>query len=392
MGGADQVLGVDLGAVGVEDRGLDGARQELIGMAAEELVEGVLAGDVHGESMAATASAPPHLLETGDGARKRDADRGVERANVDPELERVGRDHAEQLARAQPPLDLLALGRRVAGAVGGDSLGELRVEAIDGVAEDQLDALARLHEADGPGAGGDQLGEHLSRLVESRATQAQRLVKQWRVPHRHPARGGGRRVTVDKLEVRQPRQLLRQLDRVRDRRAREQKPRRRAVDGGDPPHPPEHVGNVRAEHAAINVGLIEDDEREVREQVAPRGMVREDPDVEHVRIGQHEVAALADRGALGPRRIAVVDRRSDRLVQTELVQRASLILGQRLGRVEVQRAGRPVGAQHLERGQLKAQRLARRRSGRDDRRPSERLLYCLGLMCVELGDAHALER
>ena len=83
---------------------------------------------------------------------KRDADRGVELADVDPELERVGRDHAEQLAGAQPPLDLLPLGGRVAAAVGRDPLGELGLEPVGRVAEDQLDPLARLHEADRPGA------------------------------------------------------------------------------------------------------------------------------------------------------------------------------------------------------------------------------------------------
>ena len=43
----------------------------------------------------------------------------------------------------------------------------------------------------------------------------------------------------------------------------------RAVDRGGPPEPAQHVGDVRAEHAAVDVGLVDDDEREVREQVAP---------------------------------------------------------------------------------------------------------------------------
>ena len=200
-------------------------------MAAEELVERVLAGDVHGESAAATAGAAPHLLEARDRARERDADRGVERADVDPELERVGRDDAEQLAGAQPPLDLLALGRRVAGAVGRDPLGQLRVEAIDGVAEDQLDALARLHEADRPGA----------------ARRSARRTP--RPPRREPSHGGraprraaagstsppgARRAGAASLSTSwksgNPVSFSRQLDRVRDRRAREQEPRRGAVD------------------------------------------------------------------------------------------------------------------------------------------------------------------
>ena len=53
------------------------------------------------------------------------ADRGVEPADVDPELERVGRDDAEQLAVDQPTLDLVALGGCVARAIRCEALCEL---------------------------------------------------------------------------------------------------------------------------------------------------------------------------------------------------------------------------------------------------------------------------
>ena len=102
MGGAQQVLGVDLGAVRVEDRRLDRPAEELVGVAAEELVERVLAGDVDRQAAAAAAGAAPHLAQARDRAGEGDADRGVELADVDPELERVGRDDAEQLAVGQP--------------------------------------------------------------------------------------------------------------------------------------------------------------------------------------------------------------------------------------------------------------------------------------------------
>ena len=98
VGGGDQVAGGDLLAFVVEDRRLDRALDELLGVAAEELVEGVLAGDVDGEAAAAAAGPPPHLAQAGDGPGEGDADRRVELADVDPELERVGRDHRQQLA------------------------------------------------------------------------------------------------------------------------------------------------------------------------------------------------------------------------------------------------------------------------------------------------------
>ena len=118
--GAEHVRGVDLLVLVVEDRGLDRAVEELVGVAAEELVERVLAGDVDGKAAPAAAGAAPHLAQRGDGAGERDADRGVERADVDAELQRVGGDDAEQLALDQPALDLAPLLRGVAGAVGRD--------------------------------------------------------------------------------------------------------------------------------------------------------------------------------------------------------------------------------------------------------------------------------
>ena len=149
---------------------------------------------------------------------------------------------------------------------------------------------------------------------------------------------------------------------------------------------------MRAEHAAIDVRLVDDDEREIRQQVSPRGVVGKDPDVEHVGVGQDQVAALADRGALLAGRVAVVDRRADRLVQAEAVQRAGLILGQRLGRIQVQGARGAVRGQDLQRRQLEAQRFPGRGAGGDDRRAVERGVQRVGLMCIELCDPGLRER
>ena len=123
---AEDVGGVDLLVLVVEDRVLDRAVEELVGVAAEELVERVLARDVDRQAAPAPPGAAPLLAQARDGARERDADRGVERADVDAELERVGGDDAEQLALDELALELAPLLRRVARAVGRDALGELR--------------------------------------------------------------------------------------------------------------------------------------------------------------------------------------------------------------------------------------------------------------------------
>ena len=121
VGGGEQVRGLDPLVGVVEDRRLDRAGEELLGVAAEELVERVLAGDVERDPLAAPPGPAPHLPQAGDRAREGDADRGVELADVDPELERVGGDDREQLARAASSASIAApLLRRVAGAVGRD--------------------------------------------------------------------------------------------------------------------------------------------------------------------------------------------------------------------------------------------------------------------------------
>ena len=61
---------------------------------------------------------PDLLPEGGPGAGEPGHQHGVEAAHVDPELERVGRRQPQQLARAQPLLDLAPLLGEVAAAVG----------------------------------------------------------------------------------------------------------------------------------------------------------------------------------------------------------------------------------------------------------------------------------
>ena len=237
-------------------------------------------------------------------------------------------------------------------------LGELR---------HQLDRLARLHEHDRARALADELGEQVGGLGEHGAARAELLVGDRRVPHRDRALGDRRAVALDDGEVVEAGQALGELARVADRGARHQEARLGAVGAGDAAQAAQHVADVRAEDAAVDVRLVDDDDREVGEEVRPRRVVREDPEVEHVGVGEDDVGVAADRRALLARGVAVVDR-EPRVLDAERVERARLVLGERLRRVEVERAGAGVAAEHVERGELEAQRLARRGAGGDDRR------------------------
>ena len=132
----------------VEDRGLDPAREERVRLAREELVERVVGGDEDREAAVAPARASPLLAKRRDRPREADRDRAVEQADVDAELERVRRGHAEELAFDEAPLDLASLLRGVAGAVRRKPLRCRGVDALGGEAVDQLGRLAALREAD----------------------------------------------------------------------------------------------------------------------------------------------------------------------------------------------------------------------------------------------------
>ena len=286
-------------------------------MAAEELVQRVLAGDVDGQPAPAPSGAPPHLAQRGDRAREGHAHRRVERADVDAELERVGGDDGQQVAVGQARLELAALLGGVAGAVGGDAVLELGAQLLAHDARHQLDRLARLDEADRPRPLAHQLGHDVGRLAQRAAAQLQGLVDHRRVPHRDLAPGARRAVLVDEPHVLQAGEALGQLDRVGDRRAGEQEAGRRAVGGGDAAQPAQDVGDVGAEDAAVDVRLVDHDDGEVGEEVRPRGVVGQDPDVEHVGVREHEVRPPADGQALLAPGVAVVDRRAHLLGQPE---------------------------------------------------------------------------
>ena len=166
----------------VEPRRLDPALEQRLGLAHEELVERVLARDEHREAVAAASGPAPLLAQRGDGAGEADRDRAVELADVDPELERVRRRDAEQLAVHQPPLDLAPLRRRVAGAVGGEARGGRGVDAVGGEAVDQLGGLAALREADRAQAPRDEPGHQERRLRERARADPELRVEQRRIP------------------------------------------------------------------------------------------------------------------------------------------------------------------------------------------------------------------
>ena len=162
-------------------------------------------------------------------------------------------------------------------------------------------------------------------------------------------------------------QHRRQLGRVPDRRRAADDDRPAAVVGADPEQPPQDVGDVAPEHAAVRVQLVDDDEPELLEQLEPLRVMGEDRRVEHVRVGDDDLAGGPDRRADRCRRVAVVGRGRD--VQPgrrrQLAELGDLVLAERLGREQEEGPGRRVLGDRLEDGHGVAQGLARRGRGHD---------------------------
>src|SRR4029079_12248452 len=97
---------------------LGSALEQELRVVDDVLVDSGARGDQDRDARALAPPGPPELLPCrGDGSRIAGQGRHVEPADVDAELERVGRDDTEDLAIAQAVLDRPALGRQVAAPV-----------------------------------------------------------------------------------------------------------------------------------------------------------------------------------------------------------------------------------------------------------------------------------
>ena len=299
----------------------------------EVLVEGVRAGEQDHERRAVLPpDAPAALPGRRDRAGVADEDADVQPADVDPHLERRGADHRLERAGEELLLDLAPLLGEVAGAVRADDLAQLRV-AVHRPGVDQLRVLARLGEDDRREVLAHRLAQQLR---GERGGGAPRGVEEV-----EGAAGVGGAVVVDHRRL-APGEPRRQLPRVGDGRRAGDDLRPGAVVLRDAQQPPQQVGDVRAEDPAVGVDLVEDDVRQVREEGLPLRVEGQHPDVEHVRVGDHDVRRHgADLRAPVRRGVAVVDLGGDAPLEAarrgELAERAELVLLERLDREEIER-------------------------------------------------------
>ena len=291
----------------------------------------------------------------------------------------------------KPALDLTSLRRRVAGAVGSEPSRRCGVDAVGREAVDQLGRLAALREADRAQPARHEPRHQERRFGERAGANAELGIEERRVPEDDVALRPGGRVALDDGR-RAAGQRERELARVRDRGRGEQELRLGAVGPGQPAQAPEHVPDVRAEDAAIDVRLVDDDVAQVVEHVAPAVVVREDPDVQHVGVREDRVRRPSDLRAPLGLGIAVVDR-GPQPGESELGEAARLILRQRLRRVEVQRPCGRITGDRIEDREVEGERLPGGRARRHDHVLATRgCLPRLGLMAKDARRRHGAAR
>ena len=173
--------------------------------------------------------------------------------------------------------------------------------------------------------------------------------------------------------------------------------RPRAVRRADPAQPAEHLGDVRPEDPAVVVALVDHDVAELGQEGAPALVAGQQRAVQHVRVGQHVLRVVARPLALVAAAVAVVGGDPD--VEAERGEPGELVLGQRLGRREVEGGGaalaaRPASGQRRgQRRQLVGERLARGGAGgEDDVLSGVRRVGCHRLVLPGLGRRHGRGR
>ena len=146
-----EVLHQHVEVVGVHQPSLRRPAEHVVGVLHDVLVGRRARRDEERDRQVLAATGPTHLLPgRRDGPRVAHENGGLQRADVDPELERVRRDDASHGAVAQTALDRATLAREVSAAVATHEVGRpLRLgEASAEIGEEELGLHARAREGD----------------------------------------------------------------------------------------------------------------------------------------------------------------------------------------------------------------------------------------------------
>ncbi len=350
-------------------------------------------GDEERQALSRAPPRPPRLLP---GARDRAGiaaeDRRLQIADVDPQLQGVGRDDPHHLAAPEARLDLTAEVGEITPAVAGDelgvhglSLGELVFEVLRqdldvqaaGGKDDRLDRVFDEFRGDLPDRRQGGLADPELPVDDGRVIEDEGLGRR-----RRPALLDG-----NDGPLQEP---LRVLPGIRHRGGAADEDRVPAVEAADPDQTPEHIRQVGPEDAPVDMELVDDHILEIRKEFLPFRMMGEDPGVEHVGVRDDDVALPADRlpGVVGGVPVVGVGLDVGLHLADQAVDLVHLVLGEGLRREEVEGAGLRLFEDPLEDRDVIAEGLAARRRGdQDDALALADQINGLRLVAVKLADA-----
>ncbi len=290
---------------------------------------------------AATACAAGPLPGSGDRPGISRHHHGIERANIDAQLQRARRHHTANSCIAQSALDLAALVRQIAAAIAANRFRFARPVGISllQIRQQQLGVQTRIREHDRLQLMFQEFLRHTRGFVDVAAADSQRAIHHRRIVENKSLLRGRRAIRVEHLNAcfQKPRC---KLPRIRDCCRRADELRLTPVKSGDPSQSAQHVAQVAAEDSAICVQLIDHDVAQILEESCPARVVRQNPRVQHVRIREHNVPLLPDGFARIAGRVAVIGENAEAILEAliQVVQLGELVLRKRLRGEEIERA------------------------------------------------------
>src|SRR5207245_2882114 len=140
-----------------------------------------------------------------------------------------------------------------------------------------------------------------------------------------------------------------------------------AIEMRDAAQPAKNVAQVASENSAVGVQLVEDNVTQIFEEPRPSRVVWQNSRVQHVRIGENDVALFADRFARVGRRVAVIRENAEAVLQAlvQVVKFGELVLRESFRRKKIECAGIGIFENRVQNGQVVAERFSGSR-GRDD--------------------------
>jgi hypothetical protein len=317
--------------------------KQVLGMGGHELVDRSRSGNQDGSRRFQPPARPTHLLPGGgNGARVAGQDGCVQPADIDAQLQRIGRHDAEDFTRTQSRFYVAPLRRQVTAAIAADALYRsiAFAQCLAQAGQQQLDGNPRLAKYDRLAPGADERKRCSMRQPQRARPNSLALVDDRRIEHNDVLLAGRRAVAIDDRDG-PSQQCLGECLRVADGRRAEDELGPRTVVLAQPQQAADDVGDVAAEYAAVGVRLVDDHVAQLLEQLEPLRVMRQDGGVEHVRVGHHDLSGGPDQRPNGHWRVAVVDTSVDVDVgrRSKLAEGRQLVLAERLGREEVEGAG-----------------------------------------------------